>query len=520
MDSLFDLANGANAWRRYYEGLHMSPDEMDAVWLHRLSVPSLESRQLLDEYSSFVSEHFGDDYVNRMKKANSVEKKAEKVADKLERFEVDIASNGSDPQVWLKYLNRLGKLKDGEFRSPLCKATFARIAEISSGPEWKDVWSKYASLDVEYDLAGFYKQMSIKFNDQDSLRKAVELGASLDDECIGLADNATLKLALRHINEVKTGDFGSIFDHGDRDVKRASIFTSKMIDAKLQCYELIKRLVNVDSSEPSTDTDDWIYCLGVAQGYLDTDQVDEMYEALATVVAEMNSALLISMWNVYKVVSGTDETDMDDVRPTKRRKVGVIEQIVEQPVRIQESSVASQLPPDSLSQALEENREIYVTDLPFKATEDEVRSVFATCGEIQMLKLPLRRNNKSSRYHNDGFGYVSYTTPEAATKAINELNGTHLKGREMKVVLAEANKVKRGQNRFDTSKSLSITGITDGPGLEQKLREVGNVTKFERRGRSFCVEFATERESGLASLKLQGAQLGDEHLEISELRRS
>jgi|SRR5476651_1087183 RNA recognition motif-containing protein len=71
---------------------------------------------------------------------------------------------------------------------------------------------------------------------------------------------------------------------------------------------------------------------------------------------------------------------------------------------------------------------IYVGNLPFTATEDAVRSLFATHGAVQSVALPSDRETGRPR----GFGFVEMASADAAT-AITALNGHSLEGRALRV---------------------------------------------------------------------------------------
>ena len=73
-------------------------------------------------------------------------------------------------------------------------------------------------------------------------------------------------------------------------------------------------------------------------------------------------------------------------------------------------------------------QKIYVGNLPFSSTDEEVRMLFATYGEVHSLALPTDRETGRPR----GFGFVEMNAPDAA-KAIGALNGTELGGRALTV---------------------------------------------------------------------------------------
>lgn len=73
-------------------------------------------------------------------------------------------------------------------------------------------------------------------------------------------------------------------------------------------------------------------------------------------------------------------------------------------------------------------QKIYVGNLPFSATDEEVRALFAEYGEVISCALPTDRDTGRPR----GFGFVEMDNDDA-TKAISALNGRDLGGRTLTV---------------------------------------------------------------------------------------
>ncbi|MEO6186600.1 MAG: RNA-binding protein [Steroidobacteraceae bacterium] len=71
---------------------------------------------------------------------------------------------------------------------------------------------------------------------------------------------------------------------------------------------------------------------------------------------------------------------------------------------------------------------LFVGNLPFTATEDSVRELFAAQGTVETVALITDRDTGRPR----GFGFVEMSQTDAA-RAIQSLNGTDFGGRAMKV---------------------------------------------------------------------------------------
>src|SRR5258706_9334624 len=71
---------------------------------------------------------------------------------------------------------------------------------------------------------------------------------------------------------------------------------------------------------------------------------------------------------------------------------------------------------------------IYVGNLPFTATEAEVRTLFSEHGTVESVSLPTDRETGRPR----GFGFVEMSQADSA-KAIQSLNGYNMGGRPLRV---------------------------------------------------------------------------------------
>ena len=72
---------------------------------------------------------------------------------------------------------------------------------------------------------------------------------------------------------------------------------------------------------------------------------------------------------------------------------------------------------------------IYVGNIPFEATDADLRTVFQEYGEVKRVHLPMDRETGRIR----GFGFVEMETEDQETVAIDELNGAEWLGRTLKV---------------------------------------------------------------------------------------
>ena len=76
---------------------------------------------------------------------------------------------------------------------------------------------------------------------------------------------------------------------------------------------------------------------------------------------------------------------------------------------------------------------VFVGNLDFKATRDQIESLFAEAGEVQDIFIPSDRETGRPR----GFAFVEFATEEAAAAAIEKFDGYELGGRALRVNAAE-----------------------------------------------------------------------------------
>jgi cold-inducible RNA-binding protein len=74
-----------------------------------------------------------------------------------------------------------------------------------------------------------------------------------------------------------------------------------------------------------------------------------------------------------------------------------------------------------------QNQKLYVGNLNFDATEDQVREAFAAHGEVAEVKIIMDRFSGRSR----GFAFVRMATSDGATKAKEALHGQPFLGKAL-----------------------------------------------------------------------------------------
>jgi RNA recognition motif-containing protein len=86
---------------------------------------------------------------------------------------------------------------------------------------------------------------------------------------------------------------------------------------------------------------------------------------------------------------------------------------------------------------------IYVGNLHYEVTKDDLRKIFSEFGEVGDINLIVDRFSGQSK----GFGFLEMPDNSQADAAIKALNKSNLKGRDIKVNQVEQRRKKRLRRR-------------------------------------------------------------------------
>jgi len=85
---------------------------------------------------------------------------------------------------------------------------------------------------------------------------------------------------------------------------------------------------------------------------------------------------------------------------------------------------------------------IYVGNLSYKVSDEELKEMFEEFGEVTSAKVITDRETGRSK----GFGFVEMDDDDVASEAIDELDGEEIDGRSIKVNKARPKKSGGGKN--------------------------------------------------------------------------
>ena len=91
------------------------------------------------------------------------------------------------------------------------------------------------------------------------------------------------------------------------------------------------------------------------------------------------------------------------------------------------------------------NTKLFVGNLSFKTTENDLQEAFGAHGTVTEASLMMDRMTGRSR----GFAFVTYATPEEAQKAISAMHGQQLDGRALTVNIARPKEERPAGERRD-----------------------------------------------------------------------
>ena len=90
---------------------------------------------------------------------------------------------------------------------------------------------------------------------------------------------------------------------------------------------------------------------------------------------------------------------------------------------------------------------LFVGNLPYSASEQELTELFGQAGAVEGVRIPIDRESGQVR----GFGFVEMAGPDDAQEAIRRFDGYRLGGRELRVNIAEERAQRPQQPRRDRS---------------------------------------------------------------------
>jgi RNA recognition motif-containing protein len=121
---------------------------------------------------------------------------------------------------------------------------------------------------------------------------------------------------------------------------------------------------------------------------------------------------------------------------------------------------------------------IFVGNLSFKTTEEELQREFEAFGEVDSVKIIMDQYTHKSR----GFAFCEMPNQDQATAAIAGLNGKELAGQVLTVNEAKPRESRGGQSRGRSGGGYGSGGRSGGGGFGNKGRGGGGGGFGDRSG--------------------------------------
>ena len=121
------------------------------------------------------------------------------------------------------------------------------------------------------------------------------------------------------------------------------------------------------------------------------------------------------------------------------------------------SFILQQLAADEEEEPVAESGRLFLRNLAYTCTEDEIKALFEKYGPIAEVHLPIDRSTKRIT----GIGFVTFVMPEHAVLAFNEMDGKVFQGRLLHIMPAKTKKtthevsINEGMSEVDVS-SLNV----------------------------------------------------------------
>jgi multiple RNA-binding domain-containing protein 1 len=124
---------------------------------------------------------------------------------------------------------------------------------------------------------------------------------------------------------------------------------------------------------------------------------------------------------------------------------------------------------------------LFIRNLPFSCTEDELTELFTAYGPVCEVHLPLDSNKRGK-----GFGFVQFMMPENAMNAKDGIDGTSFQGRLIHIIHAK-------------DKTTSALSGTDGDGTNASGGAGGRMSEYQKKKDAQRKAMASIKDSWNAS---------------------
>jgi multiple RNA-binding domain-containing protein 1 len=112
---------------------------------------------------------------------------------------------------------------------------------------------------------------------------------------------------------------------------------------------------------------------------------------------------------------------------------------------------------------VEEEGRLFIRNLPYSVSEDEVTELFSKFGPLSHVHLPLNEDKRGK-----GYGFVQFMIPEHSENAMTSLDGTSFQGRLLHIIRAKAQQSHAAAEENATTKNSHLSSFQKKKEEERK----------------------------------------------------
>jgi cleavage stimulation factor subunit 2 len=147
-------------------------------------------------------------------------------------------------------------------------------------------------------------------------------------------------------------------------------------------------------------------------------------------------------------------------------------------------------PPPQQQQSQQQKHDIFVGNLNFNTTEEQLHQAFSELGRIIRVRMVTDLETGKPR----GFAFIEFEDPQAALSAIRNMNDTELNGRKLRVNFSNsshletlAGKLGMNMTQSTTVHKVPAIGVVEAPAVDQGTQAVANALKSMSKGEMYDI---------------------------------
>ncbi|KAF7722066.1 Multiple RNA-binding domain-containing protein 1 [Apophysomyces ossiformis] len=161
-------------------------------------------------------------------------------------------------------------------------------------------------------------------------------------------------------------------------------------------------------------------------------QGNELTEAVIASLADSDDDLYEDLPAKKTTVNTTEDVDMEDAQLQENHEDDLEHSMKRTALQNEESENQSNKPANT-RELIEDTGRLFVRNLSYFCTEDDLRNLFSKYGTLSEVHMPISRDTKQSK----GYAYILYLLPEHAIRAYEDLDMKTFQGRLLHILPAK-----------------------------------------------------------------------------------